>query len=540
MLGRRPPQRSLFEAPAWPHPIPSDSFYARLAAVNEILFRDEDLAELYCPDNGRPSLPPSLLSGVTLLQFYDNVSDQEAVERTCFDLRWKVALHLPLDFAGFDPSCLSYFRKRLVEHQQERYAFDRLITVARTAGFLPDKVTLLTDTTWVKGAGAVQDTYTLIRKAIRKLLRQLGYALPSQRRGLAPQVQQLLATYLDQDRKANIDWTDPQQRAGQLQVLVQDAEATLELATQHTEDAEVRSTGWLLTKILGDDLVPDDHGEPQLGEGTAPDRILSVTDPEIRHGHKSKAQRFDGFKTAVVTEVESELILDVADLAASSGDGQHLMPTVKRVEEHAGVTVERVIGDGAYPSGENLAACATHAPQPVDLVGPLTRPADPAVAKSAFQIDLDAKQATCPEGHTVTGTRARLHGRAAVEYRFPRQTCEMCRLFARCVQGKVQGRTVRTDDYDQYRQAARLRQETVEFKELYRKRSRVERKQAELVRHGWRRTRYLGQAKRQLQRLWTAAVVNLKRLFKLIESTQHDLRAIFQLGVPRVPSLAAR
>ncbi len=122
MLGRRHPQRSLFEAQTWPHPIPSDSLYARLAAVNEILLRDEDLSAMYCLDNGRPSLPPSLLSGVTLLQFYDNVSDEEAVERTCFDLRWKVALNLPLDFAGFDPSCLSYFRKRLIAHQQERYA----------------------------------------------------------------------------------------------------------------------------------------------------------------------------------------------------------------------------------------------------------------------------------------------------------------------------------------------------------------------------------------------------------------------------------
>ncbi len=160
--------------------------------------------------------------------------------------------------------------------------------------------------------------------------------------------------------------------------------------------------------------------------------------------------------------------------------------------------------------------------------------------KSAFQIDLGTGQATCPQEQTVTGTQARLHGRAATEYRFPRPTCEACRWFARCVQGKVPGRTVRTDEYDPYRQAARLRQETPEFRTLYRKRSRVERKQAELVHHGLRRTRYLGHAKRQLQRLWTAAAVNLKRLFRLIEKTQRDVCALFQQGVPRVPSLAAR
>jgi hypothetical protein len=54
-----------------------------------------------------------------------------------------------------------------------------------------------------------------------------------------------------------------------------------------------------LTKVLGDDLVSDEHGEPQIGEGTAPDRIISITDPEMRRGRRSQAQRFDGFKAAV-------------------------------------------------------------------------------------------------------------------------------------------------------------------------------------------------------------------------------------------------
>lgn len=541
MLGRRNPQHSLFEAAVWPHAIPSDSFYARMSLVNEVLFRDEDLAEMYCPDNGRPSLPPSLLSGITLLQFYDNVSDEEAVERTRFDLRWKVALHLPLDFPGFDPSCLSYFRKRLVEHEKERYAFDRLIAIARTAGWLPDKLTLLTDTTWAKGAGAVQDTYTLIRKSIRKLLRQLGYRLPQKRRGLAPEVQHLLVTYLDQDRKAPINWTDPQQRAEQLKVLVQDAEATLDLATEHADDAEVRSTGWLLTKILGDDVVTDAHGDPHLGEGTAPDRTLSVTDPEMRYGHKSKAFRFEGYKVQVTTEPTSELIVDIADVPAPGSDGQHLAAMVGRVEEQAGVEVERVIGDGAHGSGPNRAWCAEQAPHPIDLVAPMAQPADPAVHKSAFQVDLSTGQAICPQGQTVAGREGpREEGRPTWLFYFSRQVCQACLLFARCVRSKTAGRTVRTDPYESYLQAARHRQATPEFREIYPVRARVERKQAELVHHGIRRTRYLGQPKRQLQRLWTGAAVNLKRLFTLGQQAGRDLRALFALGEPPRRVLAAR
>lgn len=92
MLGRRDPQRSLFEAQAWPHRVPEDSFYAQMGAVNDVLFKDDDLAKMYCANNGRPSVPPSLMSGILLLQFYDDVSDDEAIARLNFDLRWKVAL----------------------------------------------------------------------------------------------------------------------------------------------------------------------------------------------------------------------------------------------------------------------------------------------------------------------------------------------------------------------------------------------------------------------------------------------------------------
>ena len=347
MLGRRSPQRSLFDVLGLPHQVPADSFYGRMGAVSDVLFPDDELATMYCPDNGRPSLPPSLMNGVLLLQFYDDVSDEEAVERTKYDLRWKVALDLALDFPGFHPTSLTKYRNRLNENGQERYAFNRFIAVGREAGFIPDRVTLLTDTTNVKGAGAVQDTYTLLRKGLRKLLKAAGFRVPGKRQGLSPRIRGLVERYVDEDGKADIDWADPQQRLSHLQVLVEDVETALDLATEESDNDEVRYLGWLLTKILGDDVVTDEKGQSQIGQGTAPDRIISITEPEMRHGRKSKAQRFDGFKVVVSTEQSSELLLDIADITASGSDGTHLMPTIERTEAETAVTVERAIGDGA-------------------------------------------------------------------------------------------------------------------------------------------------------------------------------------------------
>jgi len=484
MLGRRDTQRSFFDARSLPHRVPDDSFYGRMGAVSDVLFPDDDLATMYCLDNGRPSLPPSLMNGVLLLQFHDDVSDEEAVQRTMYDLRWKVALDLPLDFPGFHPTSLTKYRDRLSKNGQERYGFNRFIAVGREAGFIPDRITLLTDTTNVKGAGAVQDTYTLLRKGLRKLLRAAGFQVPGKRRGLSPRIRDLVERYVDQDRKADIDWADPQQRLSQLQVLIEDVETALELAAEQSDNDEVRYLGWLLTKILGDDIVTDDEGQSRIGQGTAPDRIISISEPEMRHGRKSKAHRFDGFKVVVSTEQSSELILDIADVTASGSDGAHLMPTIVRTEAEAKVTVERAIGDGAYGSGKNRAASAER-DEPIDLVSPLAKPSDPEVHKSAFQIDLEAQTATCPQGHTVTGKPGpKQDGRPTWLFTFPRATCEACPLFERCVRSKKTGRTVRAGPYEAYLQEARARQQTDKFDTDYRFRPAVERKIGELVRHG--------------------------------------------------------
>ena len=519
MLGKRKAQASLFDVIGLPHRVPKDSFYGRMGQLSGKLLRDDDLKDMYTLDNGRPSLPPSMMAGVLLLQFYDDVSDGEAVERVRYDLRWKVALNLALDDNGFDPSSLSVFRTRLVKHGQERYAFDRLLQVAREEGFLADRVSLLSDTTHAKGAGATQDTFTLLRKGIRKLLKTMGYHLPGKRRGCCAEIEQLLATYVDQDRKAEIDWSDLAVRNAQLKVLVDDSETVLALALEQIEDPDVRSLGWTISKILGDDVERSSEGGCKIGKGTAPDRFISLYDDEMRHGRKSASKKFDGHKVSTSMDQASELLLDIEDLAPPLGDGQDLLPAIERIEANVGVIVARAIVDGAYGSGKNRADCAERLNQPVDLVSPMRHPNDPEVDKSAFRMDEQAQTATCPTGQSVSAKSIESDDmqRKAFTFVFERAICEKCPLFSRCVHSKTTGRTISTSFFEKYLREARQRQETDEFKQLYHLRPRIEGKQAELVYHGLRNTRYVGKAKRRLQRLWLAAAVNLKRLFKLSE-----------------------
>ncbi|MDA8188261.1 MAG: transposase [Dehalococcoidales bacterium] len=391
---------------------------------------------------------------------------------------------------------------------------------AREAGFLPEKLRQLFDSTPMKGAGEVQDTYTLLRKGIKKLLRAMGFDVPSKRRGL----QTNLERYLDSDKKAEIDWSDPKARAEQLKVLVRDADAALDLAVEHADDEEVRLVGWLLTKILGDDIEIGEDGEAKLGQGVARDRMISWTDPEMRHGRKSASQRWDGDKVQVAEEPETELITEIEVVDASAGDGASLLPMVQSVEEHLEVKVEHATGDMAYGSVDNRVKCAE---QGIDLVSPVAAPGDPEVAKSAFEIDEIAGRATCPQGQTTTVSREVKDdaGWKVKQFIFEREVCVACPLFQRCVKSKTSGRTVTLNFHEEVINEARERQATEEFKEKYKERPKVERKIAELVRHGLRQARYIGRKKKRLQALWTAALVNMKRLFKLFGGDVQKVRA---------------
>jgi transposase len=532
MLGRRQPQRSLFEATAWPHQVAADSFYGRMASVSDVLFRDEDLATMYTLDNGRPSLPPSLLCGVLLLQFSDNVGDEEAVERVRFDLRWKVALALPLDYAGFDPTSLVVFRKRLLHHGKERYAFERFLSVAREAGFLPEKLRLLVDSSPQKGAGAIQDTYTLLRKGIRKLLRAMGFAGPEKRRGLAAN----LARYLESDQKARIDWADPQERQAELARLGADADAVLALAQEQADDPAVRTIGWMLTKILGDDVVEGADGQPRIGEGVARDRLISWTDPSMRHGRKSASGRWKGAKVQLVEEPARELITAVELVDASAGDGKALRALGDATEAATQAAVEQVIGDTAYGEAENRVACLARG---IDRVAPVPSGGDPAVAKDAFTLSENGESLTCPGGQTTTDWREGKdsQGRTVKQFRFARQVCETCLLFERCVRSNTTGRTVTLHYHEAVLRAARERQATPAFREGYRQRATTERKVAEVMGQGLRQARYVGRPKQRLQALWTVAVVNLKRLFTLAPNAIPRLRTGF-VGRPLVVAAA--
>lgn len=197
--------------------VPPESFYGKLATWGGKLVTDDQFASLYEP-RGRVSVPPSRLAKMLLLMYHDNVSEREAEERTRFDLRWKHVLGLGIG-EQVDRLALLRFRARLVTSQKARIAFETFIRVAVEVGLLKADARQVIDSTHVTGAAAVEDTYKLIRHAIRKLLRLVGTRLDYQESWAS----QLSRNDYAADRKPAIDWQDEAARHQLLHDLVKDA-----------------------------------------------------------------------------------------------------------------------------------------------------------------------------------------------------------------------------------------------------------------------------------------------------------------------------
>ena len=328
MLGERSDQRGLWEADRlYLDHVGKDTFYGLLASLRGQLFRDSEFAEFYCVDNGRDSVPPSLLATALLLQTHDKVSDAEAKARADFDIRWKVALGIEIEDRPFAKSTLQVFRAQLILHDKVRAVFESSLRLARQSGYLKKRgMGVALDTTNILGRGAVRDTCNLLADGIVKLLRALAAVEGSDVKGWAKA--QGYERYLGSSIKGEsaIDWSDKRARAGLLATIVADADRLLELSRQEQEalpeGSPERQGIVAAAELLGQLLLQDVERTGEgigLKDGVSKDRMMSVHDPEMRHGHKSSSRRFDGHKAAIVVDTDSQLITAVEVLPGRSG-----------------------------------------------------------------------------------------------------------------------------------------------------------------------------------------------------------------------------
>ncbi|WP_290279425.1 IS1182 family transposase [Corynebacterium faecale] len=501
------------------HLLPEGSIFGFLRDHRREVFAEDDFADLFPSGLGRGSLPGSQMAAVMLLQALYAYSDRDAADAVIFDLRWKTACGFPLDYAGFHPSTLTYWRRRIASSTRPNRIFDAVAEVITATGILSNKRLRAVDSTVFDDAVARQDTITQLISQIRKVGRTVdGAAI------LIPTVCHRYPAVTGQDYtptgKPPIDWDDETAQQELVSALVGDALVlfgALDVEAITTTGGPQADAVALLGLVAGQDVEPAEgsngtDGRWRIARKVAPDRVISTVDPESRHAHKTRAHRQDGFKAHIVVEPDTGLATAVDMTTAAGIDGADHSVGARLVTGDQTLEVSRqagpvaILGDTAYGAGVMLRVLQDHQLMPVIKPWPLPSAVPGGFTVDDFRHDDNAGTVTCPVGHTRVITPSGKVNFKAV--------CRDCELRARCTTA-VKGKVLVVSAHDLLLRRQRWFATLDWFQQTYRRyRPMVERSLAWITR-GARRLRYRGVTKNNAWLHTRVAGVNLRRLITL-------------------------
>ncbi len=503
-----PPSKSAGEQAVANRLRPSSKFYRFLWEIRGELFADgfeEELIAAYRP-RGQDPCPPALLAMVMLLQRYEGLSDADAVDAAENDLRWQLVLGtLGQDKAPFGQGSLVRFRVRSAHHDLDRKLVERTVALAKKSGrFGWQKLRAALDSSPLEGAGRVEDTWNLIGRAMSKVVRAVSLALELEEEKVISEARLSVLSATSVKAALDIDWDDDEaQRAALEQLLEQVCRLEEWVARRGQKESErppLKEALGMLRRIVAQDTEPDPSGGgPRIKQEVAHDRIISLGDIEMRHGRKSRAKRFDGYKRHIA--VANGLILATAVEPANVPEHVPAMRLLQRVNEQGEIEVLDI--DRGYlpsPAVEELhrKGVTVHSRAwQTNSYGLFT--------KEDFKIDLRRKQVICPAGAV-----AALKPSGA---KFSPIICGDCFLRPLCTTG--QRRQIELHRQEDLLIQLRVRRRTRSGRRELRRRVVVEHSLARVGSIQGRRARYKGVRKNELDLNRAAAVANLHVLARL-------------------------
>jgi hypothetical protein len=307
-----------------------------------------------------------------------------------------------------------------------------------------------------------------------------------------------------------------------LRSVVDDADRLLDTACATLERFPVGDHGRgrlheaaaLLEQLLLQDIGRREDGI-YLKQGVSPDRVVSVHDPEMRHGRKSAKKRFDGHKAQVAVDQESQLIMAADVMAGNVQDHERALELVEQVQANADVTVEETVGDCAYGDSGTRQTFAEAGRKLVAKVA--NRRGQARFPKDDFRIDLQTMSCVCPAGQQTqkvvsisSGKRYGAPDGPLRAFRFDATICDACALRASCMRARLgKGRLVMIHPQEALLQEARAFQNSEAFAPYRKLRQVAEHRLARLMQLGVRQARYFGRTKTLFQLLMAATVANL-------------------------------
>lgn len=537
MYKKTPPQQKLFGVDTELSPSLRnrlESSWAQLfkCEVLPILFRNEDQYALLYGKTGRPNFSVARLLGLCLLQEFNDLSDQQALDTFSFDIRWRHALDISDEGDYLSRRSLVEFRRRLAAKDPEmklvRNVFDHIRDSAIKKLGLSTRDQRL-DSTHIISNIRIRGRLALFSNTLTVFLRSLNEdqfsRVPEAIQqwhcsesegwfGLGPAEQKIkleqLARYLyglivlfENDKEINSG--EPYQLLDRL----------------FREQCEIKKE----TRTDGDSLSDT---KIQVKKKTEGETLQSAYDPDASYGHKGAGYSVHITETCN-NSGKHEIITDYEVHGAARSDAGKALSVIERLDT-AGVKPETLFADGGYPS---VPSALKVLEQHIEFMTPVNRSrlSDDVIGRDLFQFDSDGFATRCPMGHSPIDHRV-LSGnnttRRSLHAIFDGDTCRLCNMLDQCPvrtpNHRSRGCHAR-DTVGDFRleitPEIRLRdqmyatQQTTEWKDRYKIRSGIEATNSELKRsHGMGKLRVRRAAKVCFAVACKVIACNIKRWAK--------------------------
>jgi len=472
---------------------------------------------------GTEPLPPALLCMILLLQAYMGISDAEAVELTVVDIRWQLVLDcLGAEAPLVSQGTLPQFRGRLIKAGLDRRLLERTVELAKqTKEFdwkkLPKVLRLAVDSRPFEGAGRVEDTINLLGHAARKIVRLAAGLTKLSVDEIAEEAH--IPIVLRGSTKAALDrdWNDPEQRDAATAELVTQISSLYEwLERTHLKD-DMYTMPYIaaMEQILAQDTEQDERGRVRIIRGVAKDRRVSIEDPEMRHGRKTKSKRFNGYKQHIATSLDTNLILACAVTPANLPEEEAAPLLMSDLKAQGQTKIDKLYIDRGYVN--SALVDEVQAARGEVLCKPwAVRNQNPELfTKLDFKLDMRSQTITCPAGQIEPFEPGQV-----VE--FDPEVCGACKLRNQCTYAASgRGRTVSIAEDERLQKKLRLLQATPSGRARLRQRVGVEHRLAHIAQRQGRRARYVGVRKNVFDLRRMAAIQNLETIQRRVAATQN-------------------
>lgn len=467
--------------------IPKDHFLRRFHDEIDFSFIYDELSDKYSPNMGRSAYSPVQMFKYLILKVVSDLSDKDLMEEVKMNMAYKFFLDLAPEDMPAEASTLCVFRRqRLKDKRLMDLLLTKTMDLAQDRGILKRKddnklhINVIVDGTHTISYANLYRPVPALKEYSKRL------------RGQLYKCDESLAGQIEKDDE--IGSTD----------LVGEIAYGYRLVA-HIEDA----LPWLLDitavkrafnrfKELLDEIT--DHYDTGIG------------DPDARVGHKSADTEFFGYKTQILMDEESRLIVGAEVTSGEVGDP---IPAKEAIEDLAGkedIVIDELLGDAAY-SGQPILELGTK--HNFNVIAPPHPNLGSGIdGRDGFTFNKDANMFVCPKGHQAISKRTVTYkndnNRKAIIYKFDKTKCLTCPLREQCLKGakeKTFSVAALTDEQKELLQ----RQQTDYFKSRRRQRYKIEAKNAHLKQgFGFDKTKGKGIEMMELQAAVTFFVSNIK------------------------------